>query len=163
MKKKFIIIALLILLLTFGIVSSLPAPNFPPLPPNFTYSLPPMPIEQSSTQLFLANCSYKLPIELYDVQIFDVNGTLLSPLVTAQIRVFTGGRQSMCSFKHTYSLLPVITSQDLLNNFSSAMSNDLIAQANANTQPPQDPVPLSSTPPIPNPDVNTIIPPPPFP
>lgn len=139
-----------------GIVASLPVPNFPTLPPTFPYSLPLMPLEQSPNQIFLANCSYQLPIELQDVKIYDINGTLLNPLVTAQIRVWTGGRVSSCSFKHTYSLFPVITAQDLLNNFTQAMNQDLIAQANANTQPLQEPTPLSSTPPItpPNPDVN---------
>lgn len=145
MNKKNIII-LLGILLVIGIVIAIPItpPNGVPLPPPIIqYSLPVFPPEQSPTQIFSTGCPYKLPIELQDLKVYDVNGTLMNPLVTAQIRLYTGDRSAVCSFKKTYSLGPVINGQDVANGLIQAINQDLLSQAAQNLQPTSEPNPIS--------------------
>lgn len=131
MKKIFIV---LLLVLFAGIAYSQVA-GIPSFPPNFSYSLPSLPLPQNNTQLFLANCPYAFPIELKDVQIYSVGGSALAPEIEAQIRVYTNNKKSVCSYKKTYTISPAINSNALVGNFANALNNELLSSANANTQP----------------------------
>lgn len=144
MKKYQIAIALvsLVLLSNFAIGQIISTPIFPP---NFSYELPLLPLPLSEQQIIFNNCPYKFPILLSASQVYEVNGTNFNPLVTAEIQLMTDGNRSMCSYRKTFSLPPSLDSTALISNFQMAMNNELIAQANANTQPYNPPAPISTT------------------
>lgn len=118
-------------------------PNFPS---TFNYSLPTMPPALSQNQIFLANCPYKLPIELRDVKVYGVSGTALAPDINMQIRIWTNNRKSACSYSKKLTLIPSASSNALVTNFQNALTQELINQHNANNQPNTIPNPISSTP-----------------
>lgn len=140
--KKWIILFGLIILAGIGYAQ---VAGIPSLPPSFSYTLPQLPAPQSPNQIIFDTCKYIEPIELDRVDVYSVGGSGLQPEITAQIKIYTNNRKNHCSFKKTYTLLPAINSSGLVSNFQTALNNELISQANANTTPPITPNPISSS------------------
>lgn len=118
--------------------------GIPSFPPTFSYTLPQLPPSLSPNQIIFTNCPYIHPIELKSVQVYDVNGSQLSPLITAQIQIYTNGRRSVCSFKKSFLVQPSLNSAGLVSNFAIALNNEITNQINANTQPFSTPPPIST-------------------
>lgn len=143
MKKKFIILGILASILLAGIAYSQVSQGIQ-FPPTFSYTLPALPPEQSQNQIWLSKCPYKHPIELRDVKVYGSTTGLGGADINAQIRVWVDGRKAACAYSKTFHTGIVNTPSQLSTAFINSLNNEIIASANANTQPPTLPNPIST-------------------
>lgn len=144
MNKKVSFTLTLLGILLLGTLAYSQVAGIPTFPPNFSYSLPSMPLPQSPNQIIFNNCPYKNPIEFKSLKVYDINGTVLNPTITAQLTIYTNARRNVCSYKKTFSVAPALNSGALVSNFVSALNTEVLSQANANAQPPSSPPPIST-------------------